>query len=815
MGNIRIRGEVETNSIGFSKTRKGGGHTPNVTPDNLFSHQKLSIIDLLCEGQIVGIEGGLQGVLLGDTPVMASGGSYNFSNLSYFLNEGTQSQQPIPNFSSSQIERSVGLEVKNDTPIIQTIINDTTDRVRVTVGVYALFYNASNGDVNGSKAQLAVEVFEGSRWNLRQTVTIEGKTSSQYLRSIMLENLPAAPFEIRVRRITGDATDGRTNNKTLWSSLTEISDSKLSYPNSALIGMCFDSEQFSGVPTRKYLVKGMIIQVPNNYDPDTRAYSGLWTGTFKSAWSDNPAWILYDLVTNKRYGLGKRLGDFGMDKFALYKVAQYCDGLVDDGYGGKEPRFTCSCYLTEQRQAYDVIQDFCSIFRAMPVWTGSELSVIMDGKEDMSAIYTNANVVEGKFTYSSSAQKDRHTVAHVRYVDKYNSYGNATEYVADDDLIKRFGVNVIQIDAFGCTTRSQAHRVGKWILTTERLETQSVSFSVGREGLKHFPGDIIGIADNDYAGAKIGGRMIKVSGNQVMLDREVQIKGNSTFTYTDLSANLKSVAVSSQKDSKTLILESAIEADRYSVWMLKTEQIEHRLFKALTITENDDGSFGVTAVQYSDQKEAIVDESASFEGDQPNFSISNNPAPTYFQADVLGENEEYQVRLSWMPPNMIGITKYEVTIYQNEALIFIESVTSAECYAKDLGSGDFSAKVRAFTNQNKTSEHANVDFTLTAVEAPSDLDLTLNEAETQITIQPLFNEQISTTKQCDFYKGRSKAEVESKEHYLGRGLSAVDNIELAYETEYWYGANTVTSKGESALTTQMIQFEIKEPVPEE
>lgn len=519
---------------------KGGGssHTPTEQPDNLKSKQKLSIIDLLCEGQIEGPVGGLRGVYLNKTPVQADDGTNNFSGISLQWVAGTQTQEHLSGFPSSENEVVVSTDVKHGNPIVRTITDTDIDRIRLTVGVSALYEANDKGDVYETSVQMQVQIGSGSSWSTVETVTIAGKTRSQYLRSVVLTDLPARPFNIRVLRVNEDSDSSRLENKTLWSSYTEIIDTKLTYPNTAVVGLQFDSEQFNGVPSRQYLIDGMIVKIPDNYDPINRTYTGIWQGGFKLGWTNNPAWILYDVATNNRYGLGRRLGQFGCDKFALYIIGQYCDQLVPDGFGGHEPRMTCNAYITSQRQAKDLLDDLCSVFRGLPVWTGLELSCIMDRPSDTVWRYTNANVVDGHFAYSSSSRKERHTAIQVRYIDPANGWETATEYVADDGLIAKYGLNVKQVDAFGCTSRGQAHRVGKWILKTEELEKQTVTFNTGREGLKHTNGDIIEIADNNYAGAKIGGRIVSVEDDKqtVTLDRDVVINDDEQAFLALLTA---------------------------------------------------------------------------------------------------------------------------------------------------------------------------------------------------------------------------------------------------------------------------------------
>jgi predicted phage tail protein len=780
---------------------KGSGKakTPKEARDNLKSHQQLSIIDLLCEGQIEGPVNGLQSVFLNDTPIQAPDGSYNFNGVNVEWTAGTQSQAPLEGFPATENEVPVNLEVKNSTPIVRTITDPNIDRVRVTVGVQSLSSTDKKGNINRTSVSLEIQIGEGSIWETVKIVDLtDKKTRSQYLTSVILDDLPPKPFNIRVVRRTPDSTSSLLVNNTLWSSYTEIYDTKFSYPNTAVVGLKFDSEQFSGVPRRNYLIKGMIVNVPDNYNPETREYNGFWSGNFKLAWTNNPAWVFYDILTNTRYGMGNRLGQFGVDKFALYSIAQYCDQLVDDGFGGKEPRFTCNCYITDQRQAYDVINDLCSIFRAMPVWDGTQYTAIMDRPSDPVAIYANANVVDGQFNYTSAAQKSRHTAAHVRYVDSSNDWETTTEYVADDDLIKRFGLNVVQIDAFGCTSRGQAHRIGKWLIQTEKLETQTVTFSVGREGIRHLPGDIIGIADNDFAGTTIGGRILSANGDTVTLDRDIDIKNmkNAYLSVTDTNMQLQKVKIQAQVKSNQVVLVSDISVDEYSVWGLYDHKVKPRLFKALTITENDDGTYSITALQHELKKEEIVDNGAKFELESNDLLGRSIPPVEQLQAEVIPESDLYQARLSWSTPRTIQNLKFEVKIYRDDKLISRETVNDTEYYLSELHQGKFNATVRGVSEDGRLGDETTIVFSILPPAKPSGLVLT--PSAFNVAIRPVMTSVASLGTQFEFYKGTTKAEVEAKRNYLGRAMTLTD-VDCQPDTEYWYGVNAVNVVGRSEM----------------
>ncbi|HBV2070009.1 TPA: DUF1983 domain-containing protein [Escherichia coli] len=485
------------------------GHTPREAKDNLKSTQLLSVIDAISEGPVEGPVDGLKSVLLNSTPVLDSEGNTNISGVTVVFRAGEQEQTPPEGFESSGSETVLGTEVKYDTPITRTITSANIDRLRFTFGVQALVETTSKGDRNPSEVRLLVQIQRNGGWVTEKDITIKGKTTSQYLASVVVDNLPPRPFNIRMRRMTPDSTTDQLQNKTLWSSYTEIIDVKQCYPNTALVGVQVDSEQFgSQQVSRNYHLRGRILQVPSNYNPQTRQYSGIWDGTFKPAYSNNMAWCLWDMLTHPRYGMGKRLGAADVDKWALYVIGQHCDQSVPDGFGGTEPRITCNAYLTTQRKAWDVLSDFCSAMRCMPVWNGQTLTFVQDRPSDKVWTYNRSNVVMpddgAPFRYSFSALKDRHNAVEVNWIDPNNGWETATELVEDTQAIARYGRNVTKMDAFGCTSRGQAHRAGLWLIKTELLETQTVDFSVGAEGLRHVPGDVIEICDDDYAGIGAG-----------------------------------------------------------------------------------------------------------------------------------------------------------------------------------------------------------------------------------------------------------------------------------------------------------------------
>ncbi|EKP6365030.1 host specificity protein J, partial [Salmonella enterica subsp. diarizonae] len=398
---------------------KGGGkqHTPREERDNLKSVQELSVIDVIGEGPIQGPVNGLQSLLLNDTPVVDAQGGVNVHGVEAQFRSGEDHQSPLEGFDGSAAETLIQAEVTHDKPITRTITSEVVDRLRVTVGVQALQQTTDEGDRIGTSVQMDIQLQQNGIWSTVKSVIInDGKRTSPYMAAVIINNLPPRPFNIRVVRITEDSTSDTLQNKTVWQGLTEIINITQSYPNTALVGLKVDADQFgSQSVSRKFHCLGRIVLVPSNYDPKSRTYAGLWDGTFKPAYTNNPAWIILDLLTHPRYGLGQRIGLADVDKWALYAIAQYCDQLVPDGFGQDEPRMTCNVYLADRRKAYDVISDFCSVMRCMPVWTGQRMTFIQDRPSDKVWTYTNANVVNGEFNYSYSAAKDRHNAAEIRF----------------------------------------------------------------------------------------------------------------------------------------------------------------------------------------------------------------------------------------------------------------------------------------------------------------------------------------------------------------------------------------------------------------
>ena len=688
----------------------GGGHTPVEAKESGRSKQLVKIVEVISEGEVYGLADGMKSIYFDKTPVQNKDGSYNFKNVQVEGRVGGQVQDLMAGFNTSEKEVGVGALVKKNLPLTRTVTDAKVSRLRLTIGVQSLFKQEDNGDTNGTTVNFIITI--GSR---TYPVSISGKYSSQYLQHHTFDNLPSVPFIVKVERTTDDSTTQRLQNNTIWSSYTEIIDTEFAYPNTALMGVKFDSEYFSNIPTRTYDLLGLKVKVPSNYDTRSRQYTGMWDGTFKIDWTDNPAWVLYDVVTNKRYGLGGRLGEFGADKWALYQVAQYCDQLVPDGFGGQEPRFTCNVWLTEQRSAYQVINDICSIFRAMPVWNGQQLTVVMDRPADPVWTYTNANVDESGFSYTFSARKSRHNAIQVEYADKENSYEKAIEYVADDESIRKNGLNVKKITAFGCTSRGQAHRTALWLLQTEKLETKTVTFSVVAEGLMHIPGDIIKVADTHYAGTNIGGRVLAINGTTVTLDREITLSGNSYLSYINANAKHQNIKIISVNGAEVTLDQPPVGLELYGVWSLATQQVTSQLFKALSVKEEDKGKYTIMALQHEPQKEAIVDNGAKFE--PVGTSVLTTPQISNIGVAV---NADGSVSVDSSVTGGNGIVKYDIRIYKGGVLYDVRlGQSSPNLNIDSLENGDYSVLIQVKNDNGQLLSEKTQTFTINKPPAPT------------------------------------------------------------------------------------------------
>ncbi|EFU4946369.1 host specificity protein J [Escherichia coli] len=798
---------------------KGGGkaHTPREAKDNLKSTQMMSVIDAIGEGPIEGPVKGLQSILVNKTPLTDTDGNPVIHGVTAVWRAGEQEQTPPEGFESSGAETGLGVEVTKAKPVTRTITSANIDRLRVTFGVQSLVETTSKGDRNPASVRLLIQLQRNGNWVTEKDVTINGKTTSQFLASVILDNLPPRPFNIRMVRETADSTTDQLQNKTLWSSYTEIIDVKQCYPNTAIVGLQVDAEQFGGQQmTVNYHIRGRIIQVPSNYDPEKRTYSGIWDGSLKPAYSNNPAWCLWDMLTHPRYGMGKRLGAADVDKWALYAIGQYCDQTVPDGFGGTEPRMTFNAYLAQQRKAWDVLSDFCSAMRCMPVWNGQTLTFVQDRPSDVVWPYTNSDVVVDDngvgFRYSFSALKDRHTAVEVNYTDPQNGWQTSTELVEDPEAILRYGRNLLKMDAFGCTSRGQAHRAGLWVIKTELLETQTVDFTLGSQGLRHTPGDIIEICDNDYAGTLTGGRVLSIDAatRTLTLDREVTLPETGTSAVNLINGSGKPVSVDiTAHPAPDRIQVSTLPdgVETYWVWGLSLPSLRRRLFRCVSVRENTDGTFAITAVQHVPEKEAIVDNGAHFDGDQSGtVNGVTPPAVQHLTAEVTADSGEYQVLARWDTPKVVKGVSFllRLTVAADdgsERLVSTARTTETTYRFTQLAPGNYRLTVRAVNAWGQQGDPASVSFRIAAPAAPSRIELT--PGYFQITATPHLA-VYDPTVQFEFWFSETRItdirQVETTARYLGTALywiAASINIKPGHD--YYFYIRSVNTVGKSAF----------------
>ena len=684
--------------VGFGGGKGGGGgRSPKESPDSLHSTAFARIIDLISEGEVYGPTHGLGGALrdvrLDGTPIANEDGTLNFQNVAIDFRTGTQTQDPLPGFPASETTTGVNVELTATTPWVRSFTDTQLSAVRLTLAVNGLSQaNTSNGDISGYRVEYRIEVStDGGAYQLALASAFDGKSTQRYARSHRID-LPAARsgWSVRVVRITANAASSTIVDRTFVDAFTEVINAKLRYPMSAVVGIKVDASQFQNIPTRSYDWKGRIIRVPSNYDADSRAYIGAWDGTFKLSWTDNPAWIFFDLVSNDRYGLGERIPAGWLDKWGLYQIARYCDELVPDGFGGQEPRFTCNAYLQTAADAFRVLQDLASTFRGMAYWASGSVFAVADMPGDPVYTFTSANVIDGRFNYVGSPLNTRYTVALVSWNDLSDMGRQKVEYVEDRQALARYGLKQIEVSAFGCTSRGQANRVGKWLLLTSRMETRSVSFAVGLDACRVRPGSIIRVADQHLAGRRIGGRIREATATVVTVDAELGVRPGdrltvnlpggvsetriistavgqgltadmTTFTVdsTELTADMVGLPGTVLVLSVTAPFTEVPEAE--CVWTLESETLSAQRFRILSVKRKDGLIAEISATQHEPGKFDNVD-----------FGTRLDPAPiTVIPPGVQP------------PPSDVQITSYPVIAqgYASHTAVFSwKAAASAVAY---------------------------------------------------------------------------------------------------------------------------------------
>lgn len=597
--------------------RKGGSsssRTPTEQPDDLQSVAKAKILVALGEGEFAGQLTG-KDIYLDGTELENADGSQNFSGVTWEFRAGTQAQKYIQGIPGTENEISVGTEVTSATAWTRTFTNTQLSAVRLRLKWPSLFKQEDDGDLVGYSVNYAIDLqTDGGTWQTVLNTSVTGKTTSGYERSHRID-LPQAgsTWTIRLRKITADANSAKIGDTMTLQSFTEVIDAKLRYPNTALLYIEFDSSQFNGsIPQISCEPRGRVIRVPDTYDPETRSYSGTWTGAFKWAWTDNPAWIFYDLVVSDRFGLGHRLTAANIDKWTLYQVAQYCDQMVPDGKGGDgtEPRYTCNVYIQDRNDAYTVLRDFAAIFRGMTYWGGDQIVALADMPRDVDYSYTRANVVGGRFTYSSSTTKTRYTTALVSWSDPGNAYADAMEPVFEQALVARYGFNQLEMTAIGCTRQSEANRKGRWGILTNNKD-RVVSFDVGLDGNIPQPGYIIAVADELLSGKVMGGRISAVNGRVIKLDRVADAAAGDRLILNLPSGASQSRTIQAVNGESVTVTTAYSETPQAeAVWVVESNELYAQQYRVVSVADNDDGTFTITGAWHDPDKYARIDTGA-------------------------------------------------------------------------------------------------------------------------------------------------------------------------------------------------------------
>ncbi|MGU0198523.1 host specificity protein J [Enterobacter roggenkampii] len=597
--------------------RKGGGsksRTPTEQPDDLQSVAKAKILIALGEGEFSGQLTG-KDIYLDGTAIENADGSQNFSGVTWEFRPGTQAQKYIQGIPGTENEISVGTEVSSATAWTRTFTNTQLSAVRVRLKWPSLYQQEDDGDLVGYSVKYAIDLqTDGGAWQTVLNTSVTGKTTSGYERSHRID-LPQAgsTWTLRLRKITADANSAKIGDTMTLQSFTEVIDAKLRYPNTALLYIEFDSSQFNGsIPQISCEPRGRVIRVPDTYDPETRTYSGTWTGAFKWAWTDNPAWIFYDLVVTDRFGLGDRLTAANIDKWTLYQVAQYCDQMVPDGKGGSgtEPRYTCNVYIQERNDAYTVLRDFAAIFRGMTYWGGDQIVALADMPRDVDYSYTRANVIDGRFTYASSTTKTRYTTALVSWSDPSNAYADAMEPVFEQELVARYGFNQLEMTAIGCTRQSEANRKGRWGILTNNKD-RVVSFDVGLDGNIPQPGYIIAVADEMLSGKVMGGRISAVNGRVIKLDRVADAAAGDRLILNLPSGASQSRTIQAVNGESVTVTTAYSETPQAeAVWVVESDELYAQQYRVVSVSDNDNGTFSITAAWHDPDKYARIDTGA-------------------------------------------------------------------------------------------------------------------------------------------------------------------------------------------------------------
>lgn len=761
----------------------GGGKakTPTLLNDNLFHKQFYRVLDILSEGPIYGPvnqKAPLNSVMLNDTPITDANGNTSVPGVSVAWRNGTADQSPINGFNAIESTVIVNAKVTHDTPIIRTVSDPNVNRVRLNLGVDSLVQSDDKGNQYNTSVVLMVDVKPSSSttWSLVKDITIgPGKQSGEYLEAHIIKAPDEKPFDIRVRRVTPDSTGDLLRNDTRWSSYSEIIDDNLSYPHTAVAGAVIDHDQYTDTPTRTYHMRGLIVDVPDNYNPETRTYSGLWLGGFKKAYTNNPAWLFRYLVKNERFGLARHAGYIDVDDGALYTLSQYCDQLVNDGYGGFEPRMTLNAYITEQMSARDLLDNIAGMFRGIALWDGQRLTVMIDAPQDPIATITNANVVDGAFTRSSIARAESYNAVIVSWTDPENGWEQSKEYVADDELIARDGYNETTLEAFGCTSRGQAYRAGKWLIETAKREPSKFTFKMARDAIHFTPGDIIEILDNNRAGARLGGRIVANNGRVITVDKvdSEYIAPGDTISLLDSDGKFKKHQITGVSGNKITLASAPAWIRNGTVFAVSTNAAKPVLCRIVSVAETENNSvYTIEAAQHDPHKQAVVDNGAIFEVN--NDTLNHFRVPNIENLKVLNiGSETVQCRATWETLTTTHRLTFEIRVYNSDGAVVKSYETTNYSYDfYGIDAGTYSLGIRGRNDTGMKGAESIVDLVIGAPAAPVGVNWV--PGVFQATVYPISRTTLTTDTSYEFYySGETQitdpASVTTKAQYTGRG----------------------------------------------
>ncbi|HAI3617035.1 TPA: phage tail tip fiber protein [Escherichia coli] len=761
----------------------GGGKakTPTLINDNLYHKQFYRVLDIISEGPIYGpvnTKAPLNSVMLNDTPVTDANGNTSVHGVSVAWRNGTLDQSPINGFNAIESTVIVNAQVKHDTPIIRTVSDPNVTRVRLNIGVDSLVQSDEQSNQHNTSVMMMIDVkpSSSSTWTLVKDVTIgPGKISGEYLEAHIINAPDEKPFDIRVRRVTADSTSDLLQNDTRWSSYSEIIDDNLSYPHTAVAGAVIDHDQYTDTPTRTYHLRGLIVDVPDNYNPETRTYSGLWLGGFKQAYTNNPAWIFRYLVKNERFGLARHAGYIDVDDGALYTLSQYCDQLVDDGYGGLEPRVTLNAYITEQMSARDLLDNIAGMFRGIALWDGQRLTVMIDAPQDPIATITNANVVDGAFTRSSIARAECYNAVIVSWTDPENGWEQSKEYVADDELIARDGYNETTMEAFGCTSRGQAYRAGKWLIETAKREPSKFTFKMARDAIHFTPGDIVEILDNNRAGARLGGRIVANNGNVITVDKvdSDYITAGDTISLLDSDGKFKKHQITGVNGNEITLAAAPAWIRNGTVFAVSTEAAKPVLCRITSVAETENNSvYTIEAAQHDPNKQAVVDEGAIFEINNDTLNHFRVPNIENLKVVNIG-SETVQCRATWETQTTTHRMTFEIRIYNTDGAVVKSYETTKYSYDfYGIDAGAYSLGVRGRNDTGMKGAESIVDLVIGAPAAPVGVNWV--PGVFQATVYPISKTTLTTDTSYEFYyAGENQitdpAKITTSAQFTGRG----------------------------------------------